>query len=96
MTITGKHPNPGVNNAERKKWWKELSDIIGETVPLDDLMTALGKLEIDIVKLDEIMQKRIPEYDLNECTYKGENKSMRQVMEIVYGKRAVELTERLI
>jgi hypothetical protein len=95
--ITDKHPNPVNNMNDRKKCWKELSDIVGETIPLDGIISVVSnKISIDILKLDQIMQRRIPDYDSDNCTYKGENKSMRKVMEIVYGKRAVELTELLI
>ena len=81
---------------ERKKWWKELSGIVGFTVPLDGLISvATGKVSIDILKFDDLLGSRIPLYDADNCLYKGKDTSMRDVMLSEYGKRAVELTEKL-
>lgn len=82
---------------ERKKWWKELSEIVGFTVPLDGLISAAtGKVSIDILKFDTLIANRIPEYNYEDCLYKGKESSMRDVMLSEYGERAVELTEKLI
>lgn len=84
-------------NEQRKKWWKELSDIVGFTVPTDGLISVVhNKLSIDIIKFDDLLGKKIPLYDAEKCLYKGKKSSMRDVMLSVYGERAVKLTELLI
>lgn len=90
-------PPYDISNEVRKQWWKELSGIVGFTVPLDGLITTVSnKLQIDILKLDDIMGSRIKEYYPDKAMYKGKNKSMREVVELVYGERAVTLIELLI
>lgn len=88
---------PENTNEIRKRWWKELSDIVGFTVPLDGLISMTSnKIAIDIIRFDNLLNNKIPLYDAKKCLYKGKKSSMRDVILSVYGERAVELTKLLI
>lgn len=81
-------------NLEKRKAWKRLREITGFTIPLDGLLSALSnEISIDILKLD----KMIPNYNGDACTYKGKpNYSMRMAVEEEWGKEASELIEILL
>lgn len=52
---------------------------------------------LDIVKLDDELSKRDPDYDNINCTYQERIRiSMRSYLEIKYGKNAVILLEALL
>ena len=63
----------------------------------DKILTMMTKnIEIDILKLDEFLDHNDPDYDAEECTYKGNNTSMIDYITEKFGKEANDLIERLI
>jgi hypothetical protein len=75
---------------------KELRQMVmkAKDVPMS---LALEKFSLDTIKLDELMSKNDPEYDCEECTYKGEGNysPMRYVME-KYGEPAAKILDKLM
>lgn len=77
---------------DRMEYFKELSNIIGRSVPIDQMLSvATNKIHVDIIKFDEILSRHLVEYDNVNCTYKGEKASMKDVIQKHYGDRAIEL-----
>ena len=76
---------------------KRFKGYFGFNPPIDMLMTyAKGptNARIDLLKLDEEIQRRNPEYNGEECTYKGKpNYSMALAIEEIYGKEAAEFVK---
>lgn len=83
---------------DRKALWKELSQILGFTAPLDGLISvASKKISIDLIKLDKLVSNCNPDYDSDKCTYKDKTDvSCSDAIRLIYGDRAVELIEILI
>lgn len=78
----------------RLKAWKRLHDIIGFTPPLDGIISAArNQCSIDLFKLE----KRIPNYNGDACTYKGKPKySMSMAVKEEWGEEAVNLINQLM
>lgn len=78
----------------RMKTWKRLHDVIGFTPPLDVIISATSGFPcLDLFQLE----KRIPNYDGDTCTYKGKpNFSMRKAVIREWGKEAAELIKQMI
>jgi hypothetical protein len=62
-----------------------------------ELSISTGKLHIDVLKVDKLMDQYNPEYDHNECTFNGDNNiSMQEAMKRIYGEEAVEYFNSLL
>ena len=79
---------------DRKAAWQKVCNIVGFTIPLDGIISAASNnIHIDVLRLD----KRIPNYDSDKCTYKGKpNYSMSMAIEEEWGKEARNLIEVLL
>jgi tRNA A22 N-methylase len=57
-------------------------------MPLDGLLVAAsGSLKIDVIKLDKMVQDLNPDYDSDNCTYKGVGGySLSKIIGEVYGE----------
>ena len=82
----------------RMKLLNELRKIIGYNPPLDGiLIPAKNKVIVDVMALDDLMDKNIPEYNADNCTYKGKkNYSCSMVVSEHYGERALEIVKELM
>ena len=62
----------------------------------DSVMTSvLHRFELDVIKLDELLGSKLAEYDPDNCLYKGEPKSLKGVIETVYGSEIVGIITKL-
>ena len=68
---------------------KEFHSIFGFPAP----MCIIG---LDVIALDAELTRRDPQYDGQNCTYKGKNISMCGYVELKYGLEAAELIRSLI
>ena len=81
------------NNQYKYKERHQFKKVFGFDAPMDKLSLILGKFCIDIFVLEE----KIPEYDTEECTYKGKSEySIAMAIEEEYGKEAMELVKSLM
>lgn len=60
------------------------------------LSAATGNFELDVDKFDEALSKNDPEYDCKECTYKGNEVSIGEYLEIKYGTDIYNKIHRLV
>lgn len=86
----------------RPKEWhearEELKKIFGFTLPISATLSIVtGKAEIDLFTLEKLFHRANPEFNPDQCTYKGkEGYSTYMFVEERYGKRAKELLESII
>ena len=87
-----------MDNKERKQIWKKLSDTFGFTPNLDGLSTAvLGKISLDILALDKMLNNKLPEYDSDNCIYKGKPEySLEMVIKEHYGEETLKQVKSLL
>ena len=90
--ISKKEKEAGIRRMNLFKLKKLLPNNV--TPWLDGLLcTASGSIHIDVFRLE----KQIPNYNGNACTYKGKpNYSMRKAIEEEWGKEAAILIESLL
>lgn len=87
-----------MNAKERQKAIKKLSKTFGFEVPIDPTVTKfMGRLSIDLTKLNLMFMKRDKAYNPNSYTYDGKpNVSLMDYIEIKYGKDTKELFNRVL
>lgn len=77
--------------------WIELNKLLGFKAPLDGVLSALAKrVVLDLPALDNEIGNRVPEYDAENCLYKGKPASMKEVITQYYGERAAQLIGELM
>lgn len=75
----------------------EFKRIFGFNPPVDKLLLTKNSWHIDLIQLDTLLNKCIPDYDMEKCTYKGvPDYSMAMVVEEAFGKRACDLIMEMI
>ena len=87
-----------MNKQQFDKKAAEFKKIFGFPVPFDrTILLGTKKWTIDMVKFDGQLEKIVPEYDADECTYKGvEGWSLSDVVTEVYGERAKDLIDEIL
>lgn len=84
-----------------KEWYDnkhEVESVFGFSLPVSAQLSMItSKIEIDIFKLEKVFTQCNPEFNPDECTYKGEKGySTYKFVEERYGKRTKELLEKII
>lgn len=81
-----------------KDKWQKLAKIIGFTPPLDGLLSSTsGNIQLDIIKLDKLLDSRDHNYNADKCTYKDKTDiSPAEYVQLRFGDEAVELIKDLL
>ena len=72
---------------------------LGSSLPglCDTSATAqIGEFILDVVKLDDLVAKNVPEYDPVECLYVGDFVSCADVIRIVHGSDIEAILQKLV
>jgi hypothetical protein len=90
--IPKKYNAPDINIRRAK--WKRLHDILGFTPPLCGILSAAtNNIHLDLQRLEKL----VPNYNGEDCTYKGKPKySMSMAVKEEWGEEAVTLIKELI
>ena len=76
----------------------EFQKIFGFNCPIDSMLSVfMKKKTVDILMLDDKLDRANPDYQSKECTYKGETGiSTKEFIKRKYGNEAVKLIEALL
>lgn len=76
---------------------QKFQETFGFKIPLDGFMTALsGQPTIDIIKLDERIDKEHPDYDHENRMYKGNKCSMAEAISLIYSDEANRIIDQFM